>query len=231
MFPFNKNITSINSKLFYNFSYYNFNHKNLKNFLIENRYVGKFNRNKNLFPNWNDICSKHLSDIGFYDKFKHPQDVTEGYITTKLYYKVRLVIFRGFTHTSKFDSFNKSNIFIKKNFQDETYLNVRNFGVAKSINVLNKRKNCDYSDIIQSINNDINLQNKLYLDLEEKVDVIIQNKNLMDSISGEEKFFIEQHFENCLNKVDHTCLQCINIENKYGIIKVTSEFIKIKLGL
>ena len=236
MVSISKKVFNLNNNFYFNFTYYNDKIKNLKNFVIERKYIGKFGKNKVLFPSWKNVCNKYLTDIGFYKKFYHPQDITEGYTTNNLSSRLKLVIVRGFTHNQYFEDFYKPNIFIKKNFENGThthnsYLNVRNFGVCvESINVLKKRKSGDYNDLVESINNDNYLQDKFYLDLEEKVDIITENENIMNSITSEEKFIITQHLENCVNKIDHTCLQCISIENKYGIVKVTSELIKIKYG-
>ena len=235
MVSISKKIFNVN-KICFCFTYYNDKIKNLKNFVIERKYIGKFDKNKVLFPSWKNVCNKYLTGIGFYEKFYHPQDITEGYTTNNLYSRLKLVIVRGFTHDPHFKDFYKPNIFIKENFQNgiktnNSYLNVRNFGVCvESINVLKKRKNGDYNDLVESINSDNFLQDKFYLDLEEKVEIITKNENIMNSITSEEKFYISQHLENCVNKIDRTCLQCISIENKYGIVKVTSELIKTKYG-
>ena len=235
MVSISKKIFNVN-KICFCFTYYNDKIKNLKNFVIERKYIGKFDKNKVLFPSWKNVCNKYLTGIGFYEKFYHPQDITEGYTTNNLYSRLKLVIVRGFTHDPHFKDFYKPNIFIKENFQNgiktnNSYLNVRNFGVCvESINILKKRNNGGYNGLVESINGDNFLQDKFYLDLEEKVEIITQNENIMNSITSGEKFYINQHLENCVNKIDHTCLQCISIENKYGIVKVTSELIKTKYG-
>ena len=73
-----KNIFNLN-KICFCFTYYNDKIKNLKNFVIQRKYVGKFDKNKVLFPSWKNVCNKYLTGIGFYEKFYHPQDITEGY--------------------------------------------------------------------------------------------------------------------------------------------------------
>ena len=219
---------NINTILAFNFSYYNDNIKIIKNFVVERRYIGKLDRNKSIYPSWNNLDNKYLTNIGFFSKFFHLQDVSEGYITTRPFNKLKLVIVRGFTKNMQFDGFNKPNIFVNNK---PSYLNVKHFGILKCISVFKIRKcTLNSNDIIESINNSLEIQDNFNSDLEEKIDLILQNGKIRSILTSQENFYIDQHFESCLNIVDKKCSQCILIEEKYGILKVTSELIKLNLG-
>jgi hypothetical protein len=156
---------------------------------------------------------------------------TWGYIKNFKNKKLWLGIYNGFT-SNPFSLGNK-NIFLKEgdisNGTKSSYYNTSEFAITKSPDLLKKRPNTSNSDgILESIENNSCIQNKINFDFENKIDVIKNNKLIMDNLSSETSFFIQQHFENCYRKIDCVCNQCILIEQKYGIINVISEFILIK---
>lgn len=161
----------------------------------------------------------------------HPQDVTQGYITGNTLNNMKISILRSFTHTSHFNDFYKPNTFVKDNGIDCTYLNVRNFSVVPSLDILHEKKSYDGKDLIKVVDNNPEVVDKFYSDIEDKVDIITSNEAILNSLAGEERFFIKQHIEHCSAKIDQACIQCISIEGKYSIVKVMSEMVKTTLGI
>ena len=213
---------------FYFSKYYGDNIKKLKNFISENREVGKYKNNKVLFKKeWEKVPFEILENSRYHGKFGHPQEKNTGYIIHPLFEKIKVSIYRTFTKTPRFESFNKPNIFL----EPRSYLNTRNFAVTNGLDVLMKRKNYDNSSIVESVNNSLEIQDKIDLDLEEKIDIITQNNIIFNLITSEERAEVLKHISFCKHKFDEACVQCIIIENKYGIINIASEFIKMKIGL
>jgi len=200
----------------------------LKNFVSENRDVGKFKRNKILFKKeWENVTLKDFKTNRFHGKFSHAQEKNTGYITHPLLNKIKISIYRTFTKTEKFEGFNKPNIFLKQG----SYLNTRNFAVTNTLDVLMKRKNYDNFDISDSVNRSSEIQDKLDFDLEEKVDIIVQNNVIFKLITSEERAEVIEKIGFCAHNFEEKCIQCLFIESKYGIVNIVSEFIKIKVGL
>jgi len=94
-----------------------------------------------------------------------------------------------------------------------------------------KRKNYDNSSIVESVNSSLEIQDKLDFDLEEKIDIITQNNTIFNLITVEERAEVLKQISLCRHKFEEACVQCIVIENKYGIVNIASEFIKMKIGL
>ena len=200
----------------------------MKNFVSENRDVGKFKRNKILLKEgWENVTLEDFKINRFHGKFSHPQEENTGYITHPLLNKIKVSIYRTFTKTERFEGFNKPNIFLKPG----SYLNTRNFAVTNTLDVLMKRKNYDNSDLLKSVNESSEIQDKLDFDLEEKVDTIIQNNVIFKLITSEEKIEVMKKIGLCVHNFEEKCVQCLFIESKYGIVNIVSEFIKIKVGL
>lgn len=176
---------------------------------------------------WEKVPLEILENSRYHVKFGHPQEENTGYIIHPLFEKIKVKIYRTFTKTPKFEGFNKPNIFLKPG----SYLNTRNFAVTNGIDVLMKRKNYDNSSIVESVNSSLEIQDKIDFDLEEKIDIITQNNTVFNLITSEERSEVLKQISLCKHKFEEACLQCIVIENKYGIINIASEFIKMKIGL
>lgn len=212
---------------FYFSNYYGDKIRRVKNFVSENRNVGKFKKNKILFrEEWENVPLDILKSSRFHGKFGHPQEENTGYIIHPLLNKIKVSIYRTFTSKESFEGFTKPNIFLKTG----SYLNTRNFAITNTLDVLTKRKNYDNSDIIESIDKNSEIQDKLDFDLEEKVDIITQNNIIFKLITSEEKIEVMKKISLCVHNFEEKCVQCLFIENKYGIVNIVSEFIKINTG-
>lgn len=219
-----KRFINLNFKI--KFTYFlNFKNKELKNFVVYSRSVNKFIKNDIDYSNWKNVNNYYLKDIQFYKKFMHPQIFTWGYIKYINNKKMWLGIYNSITHSSK--SIGNDNILINSGSSFDnikpSYYNVSNIAISNTFNVLKPQPNYSSEEIIKYLEGDFDVQNKINLNFEKKIDTIISNENIMSIINPNIKFMIQQHFDNCFETAKGVCSQCILIDQKYGIIKIISE--------